>query len=284
LTRRARLALDAVELERLHPELVRPGLARWLPTLGVTSLLIVMIIVGLIQIEFDPVRVFYGMGELGRMIGLMLPPDPGSLSKLVIYLHALGETLAISFLGTLGAAIIAFPLGFMAARNVMPSWLVRMFLRRSMDTLRGIETLIWALIWVNVVGLGPFAGVLAILTSDIGSFVKLFSEAIETADRKPVEGVISSGGAKLQSVRFGLIPQVLPVMASQVLYYFESNTRSATIIGIVGAGGIGLHLFEQIRTLEWESVSFIVLMILVLVAIIDFFSAKLRFAIIGRAR
>jgi phosphonate transport system permease protein len=162
--------------------------------------------------------------------------------------------------------------------------MMRLFLRRSMDTLRGVETLIWALIWVNVVGLGPFAGVLAILTSDIGNFGKLFSEAIETADRKPVEGVVSAGGGKLESVRFGLIPQVLPVMASQVLYFFESNTRSATIIGIVGAGGIGLHLFEQIRTLEWESVSFIVLMILVLVAIIDFFSARLRFAIIGKGR
>jgi phosphonate transport system permease protein len=284
LTRRARLTLNANELEQRHPELIKPSIARWLPTIGVILLIVGFIVIGLIQIEFDLMRVISGVGQLGVMIGLMLPPDPGSIAKFYLFLNALGETLAIAFLGTFGAAIIAFPLGFMAARNVMPSWIVRMLLRRSMDTVRGIETLIWALIWVNVVGLGPFAGVLAILTSDIGTFVKLFSEAIETADRKPVEGVISSGGAKLESVRFGLIPQVLPVMASQILYYFESNTRSATIIGIVGAGGIGLHLFEQIRSLEWESVSFIVLMILVLVAIIDFFSAKLRFAIIGRSR
>jgi len=284
LTRRARLTLNANELEQLHPELIKPSLTRWLPTIGVILLIVGFIVIGLIQIQFDLMRVFSGLGQLGVMIVLMLPPDPGSIAKFYLFLNALGETLAIAFLGTLGAAIIAFPLGFMAARNVMPSWIVRMLLRRSMDTVRGIETLIWALIWVNVVGLGPFAGVLAILTSDIGTFAKLFSEAIETADRKPVEGVISAGGAKLQSVRFGLIPQVLPVMASQVLYYFESNTRSATIIGIVGAGGIGLHLFEQIRSLEWEAVSFIVLMILVLVAIIDYFSAKLRFAIIGKAR
>lgn len=284
MTRRARLTLNANELEQLHPELIKPSLTRWLPTIGVILLIVGFIVIGLIQIQFDLMRVFSGLGQLGVMIVLMLPPDPGSIAKFYLFLNALGETLAIAFLGTLGAAIIAFPLGFMAARNVMPSWIVRMLLRRSMDTVRGIETLIWALIWVNVVGLGPFAGVLAILTSDIGTFAKLFSEAIETADRKPVEGVISAGGAKLQSVRFGLIPQVLPVMASQVLYYFESNTRSATIIGIVGAGGIGLHLFEQIRSLEWEAVSFIVLMILVLVAIIDYFSAKLRFAIIGKAR
>jgi phosphonate transport system permease protein len=96
-----------------------------------------------------------------------------------------------------------------------------------------------------------------------------------------VEGVASTGGSGMQQVRFGIIPQVLPVMASQVLYYFESNTRSATIIGIVGAGGIGLHLAEQIRTLEWQQVSFLVLMILAAVAIIDWISSRLRFAVIG---
>lgn len=282
MNERARLVVDAVALERLYPELVHPSKRRWVNLGALLAAILAFIVVGLIQIEFDPVRVMRGFGELGKMVSLMLPPDPGSFARFMMYLNALGETLAIAFLGTLGAMIIAFPIGFMAARNVMPSWIVRLFLRRSMDTIRGVETLIWALIWVNVVGLGPFAGVLAILTSDVGSFGKLFSEAIETADRKPVEGVVSAGGAKLESVRFGLIPQVLPVMASQVLYYFESNTRSATIIGIVGAGGIGLHLFEQIRTLEWESVSFIVLMILVLVAMIDWLSAKLRFAIIGK--
>ena len=110
---------------------------------------------------------------------------------------------------------------------------------------------------------------LAVMTSDIGNLRKLFSEAIETADRKPVEGVVSTGGSKVHGIRFGLLPQVLPVIASQVLYFFESNTRSSTIIGIVGAGGIGLHLAEQIRTLEWQAVAFIILLILVAVAVID---------------
>ena len=151
-----------------------------------------------------------------------------------------------------------------------------------MDTVRGVDALIWALIWVNVVGLGPFAGMLAIMTSDIGAFGKLYSEAIESADRKPVEGVTSLGGNKLHEIRFGLIPQVLPVIASQVLYYIESNTRSSTIIGIVGAGGIGLYLAETIRTLEWQQVSFLILLILAAVTAIDFISAKLRFAIIGQ--
>ncbi len=108
------------------------------------------------------------------------------------------------------------------------------------------------------------------------------SEAIETADRKPVEGVLASGGGRLLAIRFGIVPQVLPVFASQLLYFFESNTRSATIIGIVGAGGIGLHLYEQIRVLEWQQVAFLILMVLVTVAAIDFISRQLRLAIIGR--
>jgi phosphonate transport system permease protein len=164
----------------------------------------------------------------------------------------------------------------------VPSNLFRFPVRRFLDTIRGVDTLIWALVWINVVGLGPFAGVLAIAVSDFGAFGKLFSEAIEAADKKQVEGVRASGGNALHEIRFGLLPQVLPVIAGQVLYFIESNTRSATIIGIVGAGGIGLQLAEQIRVLEWQKVSFLILMILVPVAVIDWISGKLRFAIIGR--
>ena len=153
--------------------------------------------------------------------------------------------------------------------------------RRVLDTIRAVDTLIWALIWINVVGLGPFAGILAIMTSDFGAFGKLFSEAIEATDSKAVEGVVSSGGGHLQSVRFGLLPQVLPVFLSQILYFFESNTRSATIIGIVGAGGIGASLYEEIQQNEWPHVAFLVLMILVAVAVIDMISTRLRVAIIG---
>jgi phosphonate transport system permease protein len=147
---------------------------------------------------------------------------------------------------------------------------------------RGVDTLIWALIWINVVGLGPFAGVLAIATSDFGALGKLFAEIIESADLKQPEGVRAAGGRGLAEVRFGLTPQVLPVIAGQILYFIESNTRSATIIGVVGAGGIGLYLSEQIRVLEWRQVSFLILLILLSVAAIDFISGKLRAAIAGR--
>ena len=212
----------------------------------------------------------------------MLPPNPESWARVLLYLGALGQTLAIAFLGTLLGAIFGCPFGFLAARNVVANRMIHFFSRRSLDTVRSVDTLIWALIWINVVGLGPFAGALAIMSSDLGAYGKLFSEAIEAADRKPVDGVLSAGGSRLHAIRFGMLPQVLPVFASQVLYFFESNTRSATIIGIVGAGGIGLQLFEQIRVLEWQQVSFLILMVLITVAAIDWMSQRLRGAIIGQ--
>ena len=240
---------------------------------------------GLYSLDMSYARIAGGLSELGRMVLLMLPPDPGTWKRAGIYVYAMIETLSIALLGTLLAAIFAFPLGFLAARNTTFNRIVQFFSRRSFDTLRGVDILIWALIWINVVGLGPFAGVLALLMSDLGSFGKLFSEAIEAADDKPVEGVVSTGGSSLSAVRFGILPQLMPVLLSQVLYAFESNTRSASIIGIVGAGGIGLILSEQIRTLEFQQMSFVILLILATVSVIDFLCSKLRFSIIGvRAR
>ena len=240
---------------------------------------------GLYSLDMSYARIAGGLSELGRMVLLMLPPDPGTWKRAGIYVYAMVETLSIALLGTLLAAIFAFPLGFLAARNTTLNLIVQFFSRRSFDTLRGVDILIWALIWINVVGLGPFAGVLALLMSDLGSFGKLFSEAIEAADDKPVEGVVSTGGSSLSAVRFGILPQLMPVLLSQVLYAFESNTRSASIIGIVGAGGIGLILSEQIRTLEFQQMSFVILLILVTVSVIDHLCSKLRFSIIGvRAR
>jgi phosphonate transport system permease protein len=234
---------------------------------------------GLIHLGFSPIRMLNGIHELGWISLMMLPPNPGA--SLPLYLRALGETLSIALLGTTLAAVFAFPVSLLAAKNIVPSNFFRFPIRRFLDTIRGVDTLIWALVWINVVGLGPFAGVLAIALSDFGALGKLFSEAIEGADRKQVEGIRASGGNALHEIRFGLMPQVFPVIAGQMLYFFESNTRSATIIGIVGAGGIGLQLAEQIRVLEWQKVSFLILMILIAVAAIDWISSKLRFAIIG---
>jgi phosphonate transport system permease protein len=221
-----------------------------------------------------------GLASLGKFIALMFPPSTGG--HLNLLLKAMGETLAIAFLGTLVATVMAFPIGFLAAKNTTPHPAVRFAIRRALDTIRGIDALIWALVFVGVVGLGPFAGILAIAVSDTGALGKLFSEAIESAEQRARESVLASGGTSLLAVRFGLLPQVLPIIAGQILYYFESNVRSATIIGIVGAGGIGLQLSEQIRTYDFDQVAFAVIMILITVAVIDLISSRLRFAIIGR--
>ena len=275
-------AADRAALVARHKTAIDGSLKARIITLAVIGGLVGLFVYGLSTLETSFARFFAGFANLGTFVVLMLPPDPGSLARAVIFVKALFETIAIAFLGTILAAILAFPLGFLAAKNVVANRVVHFFARRSMDTVRGVDALIWALIWVNVVGLGPFAGMLAIMTSDLGAFGKLFSEAIEAADRKPVDGVASVGGGKLHEIRFGLIPQVLPVIASQVLYYIESNTRSSTIIGIVGAGGIGLYLAETIRTLEWQQVSFLILLVLAAVTTIDFISGKLRHAIIGK--
>ncbi len=272
--------IDAQGLRNRYPHVFdRPLKSRAaVPTVLVAAL--ALLIFGLNELDFSPARMLHGLQQLGWITMMMIPPDPGS--SLPAYLQAMGETLSIAVLGTTLAALLALPVSLLAARNVIPSAWLRFPVRRSLDTIRGIDTLIWALVWINVVGLGPFAGVLAIAISDFGAFGKLFSEAIEGADRKQVEGIRASGGSPLHEIRFGLMPQVLPVIAGQVLYFIESNTRSATIIGIVGAGGIGLQLAEQIRVLEWQKVSFLILMILVAVAAIDWISGRLRFAIIGR--
>jgi len=221
-----------------------------------------------------------GLASLGKFIALMFPPSTGGHLDLLV--KAMGETLAIAFLGTLIASVVALPISFLAASNTSPHGVIRFAIRRCLDTIRGIDALIWALVFVGVVGLGPFAGILAIAVSDTGALGKLFSEAIESAEERARESVLASGGTGLLAVRFGLLPQVLPIIAGQILYYFESNVRSATIIGIVGAGGIGLQLSEQIRTYDFDQVAFAVIMIVITVAAIDWISSKLRFAIIGR--
>ncbi len=277
-----RMTVDMAAIRARHPHhFGRPSRGRqFILAMGVAAVLLLLF--GMAQLGFFDGKFLAGLGKLGDIAGLMLPPNPGDWAHVRLYVMSLIETVAISLLGTLSAAILAVPLALLAAKNVTTARVLHFLSRRSLDTIRSVDILIWALIWINVVGLGPFAGVLAIMTSDIGNFGKLFSEAIEAADRKPREGIVSTGGGAILGIRFGILPEVFPVLASQVLYFFESNTRSATIIGIVGAGGIGLHLAEAIRTLELQQASFIILMILIAVAAIDVVSNQLRFALIGR--
>lgn len=237
-----------------------------------------LLLLGLWRADASPARIGEGLGKLGWLLALMWPPSPGG--ALAELLQALAETVAMAFLGTVLAAAVALPLSFLGAGNVVAGVLLRFTVRRGYDGLRAVDSLVWALVFVSAVGMGPFAGILALALPDIGTLAKTFSEALESSDRRPVEGVRAAGGSRLQAIRYGLIPQAAPVMLAQVLYTFESNTRSATIIGVVGAGGIGLALADRMRINNWDEAAFIVLLILAAVAAIDWASRRIRLGLI----
>lgn len=225
-------------------------------------------------LDFSPSRFWQGLGELGLIPRLMIPPSPSD--QLNDYIWALTETLAMALFGTFLAAFLALPLALMGAATVLPLAPFRFLIRRSLDSVRAVDQLIWAIIMVSVVGLGPFAGVLAIMISDAGALGKIFADALENTDKKPIEGLKSTGAGSSVVFRFGLLPQALPVIAGQTLYYFESNCRSAGVLGVVGAGGIGVHLYDAIRLSLWDQVAFLLLMLLGLVALVDALSGMIR--------
>ena len=195
---------------------------------------------------------------------------------------AMLETILMAVLGTLLASMVGLPLAFLAAKNVTPFGIVRFFLRRLFDLLRGVDMLIWSLIFLRAFGPGLFTGIFAIAFTDTGTFGKLMSEAIENTDKKEREGVQSTGATRVQQHRFGVIPQILPIFISQSLYYLESNTRGAVIIGAMGAGGIGLQFLGALQTgNDFENVAYMALLVLVTVILMDTFSAWLRRRLIG---
>ncbi|QBF30650.1 phosphonate ABC transporter, permease protein PhnE [Thalassococcus sp. S3] len=190
---------------------------------------------------------------------------------------AIFETILMAFLGTFGAAIVALPLAFAAARNFSAFGALRFAMRRLFDFVRGVDALIWTIILARAFGPGPLTGALAILVTDTGTFGKIFSEALENVDNKQIEGIASTGAKPIQRYRFGVIPQIVPVLLSQILYFLESNTRSATIIGAITGGGIGLMLTQAIITQkDWEEVSYYIILIILMVVLMDWFSGWLR--------
>lgn len=198
-----------------------------------------------------------------------------------VYIKLL-QTIVMAFVGTLFASIIGLPLAFLAARNITNNVVLNQVIKRFFDFLRSVDMLIWALFFTRAFGPGPLAGISAIFFTDTGTLGKLYSEALENIDDKQREGVKSVGAAPILVQRYGVVPQVLPVFASQALYFWESNTRSATIIGAVGAGGIGLKLWEAMRTnSDWENVAYMVLLILIVVYVFDGISNALRSRLIG---
>ena len=233
---------------------------------------------------------YHGMGA-GEVAGRMVSGEFGAVWDDFWYngmwhhadvAWALAETVLMAFLGTMGAAILALPLAFLAARNFAPLGAARFAVRRVFDFLRGVDGLIWTIILSRAFGPGPMTGALAILLTDTGSFGKIFSEALENVDERQVEGVRSTGAGHLQRYRFGVIPQMMPVFLSQVLYMLESNTRSATVIGAITGGGIGLLITQAIIThKDWEEVTYYTVLIVLMVIFMDWLSGILRRRLIG---
>lgn len=226
------------------------------------------------DLKLMPEALFAGLDKLARFGAASWPPsDGGDLLRIV---KALAETFAMAFAGTVIAAVAAVPLGILGAKTVVGQPVLHFAFRRALDWFRGVPSLVWALILVSAFGLGPFGGVIALALADVPSLAKLFSEAIENCDDKPMDGVRSSGVSALMELRYGLAPQVIPVMASQCLFFLESNFRNAAVLGIVGAGGIGFELEERIRIFAFDEVVFIVGLYMLCVAALDAVSQRLR--------
>jgi phosphonate transport system permease protein len=195
------------------------------------------------------------------------------------YLADMLVTIQIAIWGTALAAVVGVPFAILAASNIAPQWIVQP-VRRLMDTCRAINEMVFALFFVVAVGLGPFAGVMALFVHNTGVFTKLYSEAVEAIDPRPVEGIRATGARRIPEIIFGVIPQVVPLWTSFMLYRLETNVRSATTLGIVGAGGIGQTLYESIRAFQYAESAAQILVVVVTVMIIDLLSAKLRKALV----
>jgi phosphonate transport system permease protein len=200
------------------------------------------------------------------------PPD---FSDWSYYLEETLDTISMGIWGTLLAAIAAVPLSVLASSNICPVWIVQP-VRRVLDAMRAINEIVFALIFVVAVGLGPFAGVLALFVHTTGILSKLFSEAIEAIDMGPVEGIRATGASKMQEVLYGVVPQVMPLWTSFTLYRFESNVRSASVLGIVGAGGIGVSLYQSFGAFQYQKACAILIILVVATTIIDALSARIR--------
>lgn len=222
--------------------------------------------------EMNPLALVRDAGNMATLAADFFPPD---FSNWRLYLREMLVTVQIALWGTVLAIICAIPLGVLCADNIVPWWVYQP-IRRVMDACRSINEMVFAMLFVVAVGLGPFAGVLALFIGTTGVLAKLFAEAVEAIDPGPVEGVRATGASALQEVIYGVIPQVLPLWISCSLYRFESNVRSATVVGMVGAGGIGVMLWEAIRGFQFTQTCALLIVIVVVVSVLDIISQRLR--------
>ena len=222
--------------------------------------------------EIRPLDLLRDSANIGTYASEFFPPDFGDWR---IYLREMIVTVHIAVWGTLLAVVAAVPLGLLASANVAPAW-VHQPVRRLMDACRAINEMVFAMLFIVAVGLGPFAGVLALAVHTTGTLAKLFSEAVEATDPRPVEGLRATGAHPLVEIVYGIVPQVLPLWLSFTLYRFESNVRSASVVGMVGAGGIGVVLFEVIRGFQYSATCAVLIVLVVSVSLIDMLSSTLR--------
>ncbi len=220
-----------------------------------------------------------GLPWIADVVGRMLPPNWGFMQRLA---QPVLETIQLAVWGTLLAIVLALPLCFLAARNLTPGTLVFHAVRQVFNAARGINEIIFALIFVAAVGLGPFAGVLALSVHGAGMLGKFFAEAIEEADPGPVEALRATGARPLQVIVFAVLPQALPAWIAATLYRLEVNLRAATILGMVGAGGIGFELYSSLKLFQYEDTATCVLVILAMVMTADYLSSRLRARILAR--
>ncbi|MFN3228934.1 MAG: phosphonate ABC transporter, permease protein PhnE [Asticcacaulis sp.] len=215
---------------------------------------------------------FQNSANTQQFLADFMRPDFGDWR---LYAEKMWLTIQIALWGTFLAVILAVPFGLMCSRNIAPGWMVQI-MRRLMDILRSVNELVMGTAFLVAVGLGPFAGVMALALHTAGVLGKLFSEAVEAIDPRPAEGVRATGASGLQEIVWGVLPQVAPLWTSYALYRFEANARSATVLGLIGAGGIGQVLFDNLNSFDYGKVSAIAIIIVIAVSLIDLLSQALR--------
>ena len=253
-------------------EIPRPDLKRSSLRFLVWGIVLIALMWSWEGADMRPMELFADAGNMASFIDGFFPPE---FHEWPLYLSEMIVTLKIAVWGTALAVITAIPFGILSSENIAPWWVVQP-IRRLMDTARAINEMVFAMLFVVAVGLGPFAGVLAIWIHTVGVLAKLMSEAVEAIDPQPVEGIRATGANKLHEVIYGVLPQVMPLWISYSLYRFESNVRSATVLGIVGAGGIGMVLWEAIRGFAYAETAAVLIIIVISVTALDMLSTFLR--------
>ena len=242
-----------------------------LTTIGIFSFVLVFVVNDL---EIDFIKLVTDSSKyFGDILSRMLPPDFSNLNQLI---YAMFETIEIAFLGTFIAIVLSIPLGLFSARNLAPNYFVYLICKTIVIFFRAIPEFIIAMILVIAIGFGAMPGVLALGLHTMGFLAKFYAEDIEHINKGPIDALKSSGATKSQIISFGVIPQILPSFVANNLYILDRNVRMATMLGIVGAGGIGYELQSSFRMFEYERVSAIIILIFITIFIIDHLSAFIR--------